>query len=198
MRWIGIYLFLSISAFGAEKRIVVLGDSLTEGFGVAKEQSFPALLEEKFRGTKLEGWKVINAGVSGSTTASATPRLKWILKQKPEAVILALGGNDGLRGLDPKAAKENLRSAIRLARREKVRVILAGMEMPPNYGKEYRAEFRTVFRDLAKEEKVDFLPFLLEGVGGNPKMNLDDGIHPNEAGHRVLADTLFRFLREKL
>ena len=184
----------------AEKKLLVLGDSLTEGYGVAKEKAFPALLEAKLKaaGGKLKEWTVINSGVSGSTSASAPSRLDWALKSKPDAVLLALGANDGLRGIKPAATKESLRKAVRAAKEKKIEIFLAGMEMPPNFGKEYRDEFRKVFSEVAKEEKIPLLPFLLEGVGGNPKLNLEDGIHPNEAGHRIVADHVFAFLKGKL
>jgi acyl-CoA thioesterase-1 len=196
MRFFLLFLLLSPSAF-AEKRLVILGDSLTEGYGVAKDHAFPALVEKKLKAAGMD-WKVINAGVSGSTSASAISRLDWLLKSKPDAVLIALGGNDGLRGFGPKVTKENLKKAIQRAKTNGVKTYLAGIQMPPNYGKQYTEEFRALFPTLAKEEKIALLPFLLETVGGNPKYNLPDGIHPNEEGHKILAETVFAFLRKNL
>lgn len=186
------------SPMAIAKTLVMLGDSLTEGYGVAKEKAYPALVEKKLHAAGKTEWKVVNSGVSGSTSASAPSRLQWALKTNPDVVFLALGANDGLRGIKPAATKENLKKTIAAAREKKVRVFVAGMEMPPNFGKEYQAEFRKIFADVAKEEKVEFMPFLLKDVGGVPKMNLDDGIHPNEAGHEKVAENVFQFLKGKL
>jgi acyl-CoA thioesterase-1 len=189
---------LLVSFSAQAKTLVMLGDSLTEGYGVAKEKAYPALVEKKLHAAGKTEWKVVNSGVSGSTSASAPSRLQWALKTNPDAVFIALGANDGLRAIKPAATKENLLKTVKAAREKKVRVFVAGMEMPPNFGKEYQAEFRKVFSDVAKEEKVEFMPFLLKDVGGLPKMNLDDGIHPNEAGHEKVAENVFRFLKDKL
>lgn len=189
---------LLVSFSAQAKTLVMLGDSLTEGYGVAKEKAYPALVERKLHAAGKTEWKVVNSGVSGSTSASAPSRLQWALKTNPDAVFIALGANDGLRAIKPAATKENLLKTVKAAREKKVRVFVAGMEMPPNFGKEYQAEFRKVFSDVAKEEKVEFMPFLLKDVGGLPKMNLDDGIHPNEAGHEKVAENVFRFLKDKL
>ena len=189
---------LLVSFSAQAKTLVMLGDSLTEGYGVAKEKAYPALVERKLHAAGKTEWKIVNSGVSGSTSASAPSRLQWALKTNPDAVFIALGANDGLRAIKPAATKENLLKTVKAAREKKVRVFVAGMEMPPNFGKEYQAEFRKVFSDVAKEEKVEFMPFLLKDVGGLPKMNLDDGIHPNEAGHEKVAENVFRFLKDKL
>jgi acyl-CoA thioesterase I len=189
---------LLASSLASAKTLVMLGDSLTEGYGVAKEKAYPALVEKKLRAAGKSDWKVINSGVSGSTSASAPSRLQWALKSNPDAVFIALGANDGLRGIKPSATKENLLKTVKAAKEKKVRVFVAGMEMPPNYGKEYQAEFRKIFSDVASQEKVEFMPFLLKDVGGVPKMNLDDGIHPNEAGHEKVAENVFSFLKAKL
>ncbi|RZA09139.1 MAG: arylesterase [Proteobacteria bacterium] len=189
---------LAASAAGPAKVLVMLGDSLTEGYGVAKEKAYPALLEKKLHAAGKSEWKVINSGVSGSTSASAPSRLQWALKSKPDAVFIALGANDGLRGIKPAATKENLLKTIKAAREKNVRVFVAGMEMPPNYGEEYRAGFRKIFSEVAKAEKTEFMPFLLKDVGGIPSLNLDDGIHPNEAGHEKVAENVFAFLKGKL
>ncbi len=179
-------------------KIVILGDSLTEGYGVAKSDAFPALLEKKMREDSYPNLEIVNSGIGGSTTASALSRLKWVLKSKPQLVILALGGNDGLRGTDLKTTEKNLDQAIQFAQKKGVRVILAGMQIPPNYGKEYTENFKKIFPRLAKKYKVKLIPFLLKGVGGEADLNLPDGIHPNEEGHQVIADTLYKFLKENL
>ncbi len=179
-------------------KIVILGDSLTEGYGVAKSDAFPALLEKKMREDSYPNLKIVNSGIGGSTSASALSRLKWVLKSKPQLVILALGGNDGLRGTDLKTTEKNLDQAIQYAQEKGVRVILAGMQIPPNYGKEYTENFKKIFPRLAKKYKVKLIPFLLKGVGGEADLNLPDGIHPNEEGHQVIADNLYKFLKENL
>jgi acyl-CoA thioesterase I len=181
----------------AAKTIVILGDSITEGYGVQKEKAFPALVEKKLQAAKLD-WKVNNAGVSGSTSASAPSRTDWILKSKPDAILLALGANDGLRGLSTESMEKNLREAITKMKAAKVKVFLAGMQMPPNFGADYTKKYREVFPRIAKEEKIELLPFLLEDVGGVDKLNLADRIHPNEEGHKVIADHVFTFLKGKL
>jgi acyl-CoA thioesterase-1 len=179
------------------KKMILLGDSLTEGYGVAKEAAFPALLEKKIKAAGL-GWTVINAGISGSTSASGPSRIKWQLKSKPDLVVLALGANDGLRGLDVKSMEKNLSETIELTQKENVRVILAGMQMPPNYGEKYTKDFAAVFPRVAKKYKIKEIPFLLEGVAADPKLNLPDGIHPNEKGHEVLAEAMFKALKDVL
>lgn len=191
--------------------ILVLGDSLTEGFGVAKEKAFPAVLERLLKSSeKIESqvgaskgnakeWRVINAGVSGATSASGLSRLRWHLRgEKPRILVLALGANDGLRGFSVAETEKNLDATIELARKNQLRVLLVGMQMPPNYGKSYRKEYQAVFERVAKRHKVNFLPFLLEGVAGDPKLNLKDGIHPNEVGHEKMADTVFKSLQRML
>lgn len=176
-----------------ESILVFLGDSLTEGYGVAREKAFPALVEAKIREAGLP-WKVVNSGVSGSTSASANSRLDWVLKSKPDVIFLALGANDGLRGFKPVDTRKNLQTAIQKIQGAGVKVILAGMMMPPNYGEQYRGDFQKIFPDLAKQYKLDFVPFILEGVGGDKSLNLADGIHPNEKGHALVAATIWKKL----
>jgi acyl-CoA thioesterase I len=180
--------------------ILILGDSLTEGYGVEKLDAFPERLQKLLNQTAAQNrrYLVINGGVSGATSASASSRLKWHLRAKPSVVVIALGANDGLRGLKPSQTYKNLSDAIALARQNGVQVLLAGMKMPPNYGEAYRKEFEGVFKSLAKTHQVRLLPFLLEGVAGDPKMNLEDGIHPNAKGHEMLAKTVFRALEPLL
>lgn len=178
----------------ATKRLVFLGDSLTEGYGVSRESAFPALIQEKIKADQKD-WVVINAGVSGSTSASALSRLRWQLKNKPDLIVLALGSNDGLRGLKIEEMEHNLAETIELAQKEKIKVVLAGMMMPPNYTKKYAEPFRQVFPRLAKKYHLVLIPFLLEGVGARPELNQADGIHPNEKGHVLIADHVYGFLK---
>ncbi len=196
------FLFLLIFAFSslsfAQKKLIVLGDSLTEGYGVAKDAAFPAVLEKKLHEAGKKEWTVINAGVSGSTTASGISRMKWVFKSKPDAVILALGANDGLRGLKIEDSEKHLAQAIEYAQGQKVKVILGGLYMPPNYGKAYTDQFKKMYETLAKKYKVTFIPFILDKVAGNPKYNLADGIHPNEEGHKIIADNVFTALKGAL
>lgn len=191
-----ILVFLTSNAYSQEnktasKKLIIIGDSLTEGYGVAQDKAYPALLAQKLKDAKFN-WEVVNSGISGSTTASALSRIKWVLKSKPDLVMLALGANDGLRGLKPEQSRKNLQSAIDLIRKEKINLILAGMLMPANYGKDYQKDFQKIYSDLAKTNQLLFVPFLLEGVAGEPKLNLPDGIHPNEKGHAIIAQHVFK------
>jgi acyl-CoA thioesterase-1 len=182
---------------GAKTKILILGDSLTEGLGVEKEDAFPALLDAKLRQWK-DGFEVINGGSSGSTSASGVRRLKWYEKAKPDIVLLALGSNDGLRGVKPEETRKNVEAAIRFCQDRKWQVILAGLKVPPNYGAEYAGAFEKIYPDLAAQYKLPIVGFLLEGVAGEPGMNQADGIHPNERGHARIAENLFRFFKPRL
>ena len=179
-------------------RILILGDSLTEGYGVSAQQAFPSLLEKKlnneFSSDKNRSYEIINAGISGSTSSGGVSRIEWLLKSKPDFLILALGGNDGLRGVPVEETKNNLEKIILAAKSKDIPTLLAGMKMPPNYGIEYTREFSKLFEDLANQENVPLIPFLLEGVGGNPAMNLPDRIHPNPSGHQKIAQTVYQNL----
>jgi acyl-CoA thioesterase-1 len=190
---IGLLLTLGAGA-AAEPVVLCLGDSLTEGFGIAPEKSYPRLLEQRLRDGGHPEARVINAGISGSTTASAVSRLRWQLKARPDVVILALGGNDGLRGLDLPQTEKNLSDAIVLAKQRDVRVVLAGMQIPPNYGADYTARFRALFPALAERHDVALIPFLLEGVAADPELNLPDGIHPNAAGYEIVVENVLETL----
>ncbi len=176
------------------KKLVILGDSLTEGYGVSKEQAFPAILEKIIQRDHKK-WTVVNAGISGSTTASADQRLRWILKSKPHMVMIALGANDGLRGVKVEESEKNLEKVITLAKESEVKVILAGLYIPPNYGAEYGKKFRRVYERLAKKHNLLFISFLLDGVGGVSSLNLADGIHPNEKGHQIIAENAYKVLK---
>ena len=193
-----IFCIISFSGFAfAQTLIVVLGDSLTEGFGVAKEEAYPHLLEKELQ-RKGHSVKVINAGISGSTSASAPSRLRWYIKTHPDIVILALGGNDGLRGLTVKHMKKNLSKAIELAQAEKILILLAGMQIPQNYGTEYTESFRNAFHELAKQYQLQMIPFLLKEVGGVSSLNQADGIHPNPEGHQIIFRTVVEYLEPLL
>lgn len=194
--------FALLMGFGAPTyaktlKVVIVGDSLTEGYGVQQSKAYPALAQEilKKEGLNVE---IINSGVSGSTSASAPSRIQWALKSKPDYVVLALGANDGLRGVTSATTKNNLKIAIQKIRDGGSKAILFGIILPKNYGDQFRKGFNQIFADLKKEEKVPLLPFLLEGVGGNPKLNQADGIHPNEEGHRIMAKTVANFLKGQL
>ena len=193
-----IFCIISFSGFAlAQTLIVVLGDSFTEGFGVAKEEAYPHLLEKELQ-RKGHSVKVINAGISGSTSASAPSRLRWYIKAHTEIVILALGGNDGLRGLSVKHMKKNLSKAIELGQSEKILILLAGMQIPQNYGTEYTESFRNAFHELARQYQLQMIPFLLKEVGGVSSLNQDDGIHPNPEGHQIIFRTVLEYLEPLL
>ena len=178
--------------------VLFLGDSLTAGLGVEPEEAYPHLLGEMLTRDGHAGVRVVNGGISGSTSASAPGRLRWYARVKPEVLFLALGANDGLRGLTVAELEKNLEAVIVEARRQGMRVLLAGMELPPNYGDAYTGAFRQVYRDLASRHRLPLLPFLLEGVGGVAELNQADGIHPNAEGHRRIAAHVYPFLREQL
>lgn len=181
------------------RKILFIGDSLTEGYGVSKEESYPYLiqkmLEEKYGKGKFE---IVNGSISGSTSASALSRLKWFKKTNAEIVVLALGANDGLRGIKPIETKKNLEGAIDFAKELKMKVLLLGMMMPPNYGKEYTEEFKQIYTDVSISKKISYVPFLLDGVAGEVSLNQDDGIHPNDKGHKQMAKTVFPALEKML
>jgi acyl-CoA thioesterase I len=183
--------FSLTSVYG--KTIVFLGDSLTEGYQLAKQEAYPSLIENELKLKKMD-IKVINAGESGATSASGPKKIKWYLKTKPDVLVLALGANDGLRGLRLSETEKNLSLVIDMALEARVKVLLIGMKMPINYGEPYRTQFQDLFKKLAVKFKLELVPFLLEGVGGRPEMNLTDGIHPNPAGHKVMAKTVLKKL----
>jgi acyl-CoA thioesterase I len=176
-------------------KIVVLGDSLTAGLGLLETQAYPALIQEKLNQDGY-AWEVVNAGISGDTSAAGLQRLDWALNQGDVRImVLELGANDGLRGLPIAEMKKNLGAIIEAAQEKRIAVLLAGMEAPPNFGPEYTVSFRQVYRDLATQYKVTLLPFLLDKVAGVPSLNQGDGIHPNLDGSRIVADTVWNVLR---
>jgi acyl-CoA thioesterase-1 len=175
--------------------IVALGDSLTEGFGLGQADAYPAQLERRLQKEGLN-WRVINAGVSGETSSGTLSRLDWILKLKPDIVILATGANDGLRGLDPGKLRENLDQMIRKLQGRGISVVLLGMKMVPNLGREYLEAFESVYRDLAAAHDLVFMPFMLADVALDPALNQSDGIHPTPRGYGVLVQNLFPYVKE--
>jgi acyl-CoA thioesterase-1 len=177
--------------------IAVLGDSLTAGLGVAAEEAFPALLEARLRREGYD-YRVVNAGVSGDTTAGGLRRVDWVLRAKPDVVVVALGANDGLRGQPPAAMRDNLAAIIARLRASGAQVLLAGMLMPPNYGGEYTREFAAVYPEVARRTRVPLMPFLLDGVAAEPRVLQPDGLHPNAAGHQIIAEKLWPYLRPLL
>jgi acyl-CoA thioesterase I len=178
-------------------KIAVLGDSLTAGLGLLDTQSYPSLLQQKIDADGFQ-FEVVNAGVSGDTSAGGLRRLDWVLQEDVRVLIVALGANDGLRGLSVGEMKQNLGRIIQTARERHVLVILAGMEAPPNYGAEYAASFRRAYRELALQYRVPFIPFLLNKVAGEASLNQADGIHPNPAGARIVADNVWSVLKPLL
>lgn len=166
--------------------VVFLGDSLTAGLGLPVDQAFPAIVAREL-GRRGRPIRAVNAGVSGDTTAGGLRRAEWVLSQRPGFVVLALGANDGLRGLPLEETEKNLRGIVALARQAGARVLLCGMLIPTSYGPRYQEGFGRLFPRLAKEEELPFVPFLLEGVAGKPELNLEDGIHPNPEGQRIVA-----------
>lgn len=176
--------------------VIFLGDSLTAGLGLAEDQAYPARVAARLtaRGTPV---RVINAGVSGDTSAGGLARLDWLLGQHPDVVVLGLGGNDGLRGLPLAATEKNLREIIRRGRAAGARVLLLGMQIPPNYGPDYAGGFKAMYPRISKDLNVPLVPFLLEGVGGIANLNQNDGIHPTAEGQEKVADNVVPYL-EKL
>ncbi|MET4075602.1 arylesterase [Hymenobacter sp. UYCo722] len=179
----------------ATKRLLFFGNSLTAGYGVEPEEAFAGLIGHKIDSLKLP-YEVINAGLSGETTAGGRSRVGWILKQPVDVFVLELGANDGLRGLPLSATRENLQGIVDTVRRRSpgAQIVLAGMQIPPNMGQTYSADFKAVFQEVAAKNHLVLIPFLLEGVGGHPDLNQADGIHPTPAGHRIVARTVWATL----
>ncbi len=176
-------------------RIVVLGDSLTAGLGLQPNQAYPALLQERVDREGLE-YQVVNAGVSGDTSAGGLSRLDWALEDDVRVLIVALGGNDGLRALPPEELRQNLSQIIERAQARHIQVILAGMEAPPNWGRDYVVRFHQVYPALARQYHLPLVPFLLEGVAGEETLNQRDGIHPTAEGARIVAGNVWEVLKQ--
>ena len=178
------------------KRIVILGDSITAGYGLDPREAYPALLQAKIEAAKLP-YLVTNAGVSGDTTAGGLRRVAWALTKGADILVIALGGNDGLRGISPDETKKNLLGIITKARSKnpQIAILIAGMQMPDNMGPDFTAQFKLLFPEAAKESQSTFIPFLLEGVGGIEKLNQPDGIHPTADGQKMVAQNVWKHLR---
>ncbi|MBO0358528.1 arylesterase [Hymenobacter sp. BT186] len=179
--------------------ILFFGNSLTAGYGVEPEEAFPALIGQKIDSAGLN-YTVVNAGLSGETTAGGRSRVGWVLRKPVSVFVLELGGNDGLRGLPLTDTRQNLQAIIDTVRRRspQARIVLAGMQIPPNLGADYATEFKALYGELARKNQLVLIPFLLEGVGGVAKLNQQDGIHPTPAGHRLVARTIWPILQPVL
>ena len=177
----------------------MLGDSLAAGLGVDPEEAYPALLQKKIDAAGLN-FAVINGGVSGDTSAGGLRRIAWYLRRKIDVLVLELGGNDGLRGVPPGETRTNLQGIIDAARKSQpaIKIVIAGMRLPPNLGQDYIAEFERIFPALARENRAALVPFLLEGVGGKPDLNAPDQIHPTAEGHKIVAENVWKILKPVL
>ena len=186
---------LSLVVQPSSKVILFFGDSLTAGYGLSPEEAFPALVG-KHLNKSGKTCKIVNAGLSGETTAGGLSRIDWILRQPVDVFVLELGGNDGLRGLPIEATKKNLQDIIDKvkAKYPKTKIVVVGMMVPPNMGNDYSTKFKAIFPELAKKNNATLMPFLLEGVAGNEKLNQPDGIHPNVEGHKIVADHVAKVL----
>jgi acyl-CoA thioesterase I len=183
-----------------KKTVLFFGNSLTAGYGLSPEEAFPSLIQDRIDSLGYN-YQVVNAGLSGETTSSGKNRLDWVLeRQKVDVFVLELGANDGLRGIDTEETRKNLVAMIEKARATypNITIILAGMEVPPNMGPEYTAEFRQVFREVVEEKSVALIPFLLAQVAGNPELNQPDGIHPTAEGHEIVANNVWKVLKSQL
>lgn len=178
------------------KTILFFGNSLTAGYGLDPSQAFPALIQQKIDSLNLP-YKVVNAGVSGETTSGGNSRIDWILKQPVDVFVLELGANDGLRGIPVAETRKNLQSIIDKvkAKYPNAKLVLAGMQVPPNMGQQYAASFQRIYSELAQENKMTLVPFLLEGVGGEARLNQEDGIHPTAEGHQIVANNVWQEMK---
>lgn len=185
-----------ITANDTRAVILFFGDSITAGYGIDEREAFPALIQQRLDSLELP-WRVVNAGLSGETSAGGLRRIDWLLQQPVDLLVLELGGNDGLRGVSPMDTRRNLEDIIDRTRAKysDVRIILAGMQIPPNLGPDYAAAFADVYPSVARSKQVELIPFILEGVGGIANLNLPDGIHPTVEGHKIVAETVWRGLK---
>jgi len=191
----GVLLLGLIAAAPSPRVVLFLGDSITAGYGLELSQAYPALVQHRINREGLN-FKVVNAGQSGDTSAGGLARMDWLLKNKVDVLVLELGGNDGLRGLPVEVIRKNLQAIIDRARKQypQIKIVVAGMKMPPNMGGQYSREFEAMFTALAKKNNAALIPFILEGVGGVRQMNLPDGIHPTASGHEIVAENVWTVL----
>ena len=189
----------SVDSLAKKKTILFFGNSLTAGYGVDPSEAYPALIQDKIDSLHLN-YKVINAGVSGETTSDGDSRIDWILKQPVDIFVLELGGNDGLRGIPLIVTEKNLQLIIDKvkAKYPNAKIILEGIQIPPNMGQEYTTKFKEIYPRLASKNKIGLLPFLLKGVGGDPELNQRDGIHPTVEGHKIVAENVWEVLKNDL
>ena len=193
-------LLIGLTAAAPEpKNILFLGDSITAGYGLEPSQAYPALIQEKIDAKKWP-FRTVNAGQSGDTSAGGLNRMDWLLRSRVDVLVLELGGNDGLRGLPPETTRQNLEAIIERTRKKypQVKIILAGMKVPPNMGADYAKKFTTIYPELAKKHKALLIPFVLENVGGIRELNLPDGIHPTAKGHEIVAANVWKVLEPVL
>lgn len=176
--------------------ILFFGNSLTAGYGIEEDEAFPALIGDRLDSLGYE-YRIINGGLSGETTAGGLSRLDWFLEEEPEIFVLELGGNDGLRGIALEETQKNLKAIINMVQQKypDTKILLAGMQIPPNMGQEYTQQFREIYPQVAEKSSVTLIPFLLEGVAGDPDLNLKDGIHPTEEGHKIVLENVWPYLK---
>lgn len=181
------------------KMVLFIGDSLAAGYGLQASQAFPSLIQQRIDGLDWN-FKVINAGLSGDTSAGGLRRIDWLLRGRVDVLVLELGGNDGLRGIDLASTRTNLQGIIDKvkAKNPRVKIVIAGMMVPPNLGQDYTRRFQQMYPELARANQAVLIPFLLEGVAGDSKLNLPDGIHPTAEGHKLVAETVWKHLRPVL
>lgn len=189
-------LIFSVSAQDQPRRILFFGDSITAGYGIAEDQAYPALIQQKIDSLNWN-YNVINGGLSGETSAGGLRRIDWMLRQPVSVFVLELGGNDGLRGIDLDVTKKNLQKIIDKveAQYPDAAIVLAGMQVPPNLGQQYTQKFKEMYPELAKANDAALIPFLLKGVGGDPALNQPDGIHPTARGHKIVAQNVWKVLK---
>lgn len=193
-----LFIIALLFANAKENTILFLGDSLTEGLGIEKENAYPNLVKNLIKTELKKNVQIINGGVSGSTTSDALSRLRWYIRKNPTLVFIALGANDGLRGLNLDKSQENLEDIINFAQKKGAKVLLSGMLLPPNYGPEYTKNFKKMYEEIRVKYNLRTMPFLLKDVAGVQTLNQRDGIHPNEEGHKVIAKNVFEFIKEEL
>ena len=197
--FIVVFITISVKAQDRQKTVLFFGNSLTAGMGLDPNHAFPNLIQEKLRALEKD-YLVVNAGLSGETSAGGLNRIDWVLNQQVDIFVLELGANDGLRGLPLESTRENLQGILDKVKQKysKVKIVIAGMMVPPNMGQDYSKEFVKIYPDLAKNNKAELIPFLLDGVAGNPDLNLPDGIHPNNEGQQIVADNVWKVLKNLL